>query len=104
MARSAADATRFTQTTPHAYSRGAASGTTINIANASVPPPNETPQQKVTRLREAARKARLGQESASDRWITSGRRFADRAHKVTVTGLVGLSGTSPHLKQLLPGL
>merc|ERR1711939_314811 len=51
--------------------------------------PNETPQEKVARLRAAAR---LAKEQASssplERAIESGRRWADRAHRFTAYGLI----------------
>ncbi|KAL9087111.1 MAG: hypothetical protein Q9159_003806 [Coniocarpon cinnabarinum] len=95
ISRSAADATRFTATGPSAQSYSNASpsttrSSTINIPT-SPPPPNETPQQKVERLREAARRAKAGQISTFDRFLQYGRAAADRAHRVTVVGLVSLS-------------
>lgn len=90
MPRSAADATRFTATGPVVNS----SATTIDVMLAAGPaPPNETPQQKVARLREAARRVKAGTETTSDRLLRHGRKWADGAHRVTVMGLIGLSGT-----------
>jgi hypothetical protein len=54
----------------------------------------ETPKQKVERLRAQARAARMAQQSSGvDRWIESGRRFANRAHKGMVYSLIVASGT-----------
>ena len=91
MPRTPADATRFTATGPHVHSKSAASST---IDLAGPPPPNETPAQKVVRLREAARRAKLGQETTWDKVVSRGKVWADRAHKVTATGLIVLSGKS----------
>lgn len=88
MPRTPADATRFTATGPHAHSKPTA--TTINLGAA--PPPNETPAQKVARLREAARRAKMEQETTWDRVVSRGRVWADRAHKITATSLIALSG------------
>lgn len=106
MPRSATDATRFTATGPYAQSYSNATtagaspfqssskstglGTTVPFPS-SPPPPNETPQQKVARLREAARLAKASQESTFDRWLYRGRAVADKAHRVTVLGLITLS-------------
>ena len=101
MPRSATEATRFTSTGPHAQAYSSASptstsssvpprGTTVDYPT-SAPPPNETPQQKVARLREAARLAKASSEPPLERWIASGRSVADRLHKGTVIGLISLS-------------
>ena len=57
-------------------------------------PTDETPQQKIARLRAAAAQARSGQESGFDKVVIAGRRWADRAHRVTTWSLIGLTGTS----------
>jgi len=88
MPRTPADATRFTATGPHAHSKTTA--TTIDLGAA--PPPNETPAQKVARLREASRRAKVSQESTWDRVVSRGRIWADRAHKITATALIATSG------------
>lgn len=89
--RSAVDATRFTPTGPYAHSKAPSfRGSTIPL---TTPPANETPQQKVARLRRAANDAKLAQESGWDRVIVRGRVWADRAHRVTALSLVGLTGT-----------
>ncbi|KAI9704513.1 MAG: hypothetical protein M1820_005587 [Bogoriella megaspora] len=81
MPRSTADATRFTATGPYATSKSS----TVSLGNA---PRDETPQEKVARLREAARRARIGQEPKFDRYWAIGRTWADRAHKATIYTLV----------------
>ncbi|KAI5815162.1 hypothetical protein BZA77DRAFT_316588 [Pyronema omphalodes] len=72
MPRSVADATRFTPTGPVA-------GTA------------ETPQQRVARLREAAKKAKAEKMAGSfmDQLVDKGRLWADRAHRITAIGLIG---------------
>ncbi|KAH0536196.1 hypothetical protein FGG08_006904 [Glutinoglossum americanum] len=93
MPRSAADATRFTATAPHAHSKSSR----IPSASPTMPsPPNrqETPQQKVARLRAAALKAKEGNISAFDKVVVRGRVWADRAHRFVTLSLVGLTGLS----------
>ena len=118
MSRSVADATRFTATSPHAYSkptplRSAASASSKTTPPHRFPNPNaprkpptgtqptqphvETPAEKVARLR-AARLAQLeAQYTTWDRIVLRGRVWADRAHRVTVYTLVGFTGTFPPL-------
>lgn len=113
MSRSAADATRFTATSPHAYSKTAPpqSKTTPShrfpnpnaprkppTATQSTPPQTETPTEKVARLR-AARLAQIeAQTTTWDRIVLRGRVWADRAHRVTIYTILGFSGnTSPFL-------
>ncbi|OCK83355.1 hypothetical protein K432DRAFT_322477, partial [Lepidopterella palustris CBS 459.81] len=86
MARSASDATRFTATGPYAHSKPGTRASTFAFADP--PPPNETPQQKVARLREAARRAKLGQISTFDKVVTRGRVWADAAHRFTAITLI----------------
>lgn len=109
MSRSAADATRFTATGPYASSKpnGAPyelpnfmqSKDNAKPAKPSAPQTGpdgqpETPKQKVERLRAQARAARMAQQSSGvDRWIESGRKFANRAHKGMVYSLIVASGT-----------
>ncbi|CRL26067.1 unnamed protein product [Penicillium camemberti] len=105
MSRSAADATRFTATGPYANSKtgGAYQAPDFgkkNTSTKSSPPqlgPNgqpETPKEKVERLRAQARAARKSQAAGSgaDRWIESGRKFANKAHKGMVYSLIAASG------------
>ncbi|KAA8895351.1 hypothetical protein FN846DRAFT_970098 [Sphaerosporella brunnea] len=77
MPRTVADATRFTPTGPYAFTAGDGGGA-------------ETPQQRVARLRDAARKARAEKAAGSllDRVLERGRVWADRAHRVTAVGLM----------------
>ncbi|KIV99792.1 uncharacterized protein PV09_08597 [Verruconis gallopava] len=82
------DPTLFTQTGPTATSKAPYKGTRIPIEPA---PPNETPSQKVARLRAAAQRAKLAQGSTWDRVVHRGRIWADRAHRITATGLIGFS-------------
>ena len=100
MPRSPSDATRFTATGPYA-----ASGTSFgsNVSNSPTAPSgsqiafgspaseNETPQQKIARLRAAAAAAKRGHESQFDKVVRVGRFWADRAHRVTAIGLIGLT-------------
>lgn len=84
--RSVADATRFTATGPHAFTR---------TPPAPAPGPAaapETPQQRVARLRGAAKQAKLAQVSTFDRIVDRGRIWADRAHRVVAIGLIGATG------------
>lgn len=80
--RSVADATRFTATGPHAFTR----------APPTVGTNSETPQQRVARLRGAAKQAKLDKISTFDRIVDRGRIWADRAHKVVAIGLIGATG------------
>jgi len=104
MPRSPTDATRFTSTGPYVstkpsstgfpFNSGAApaiSGTQIDFGAA---PPNESPQQKIARLRAAAAAAKRGRESGFDKTVRIGRVWADRAHRVTAIGLIGLTVVS----------
>ncbi|OBT76273.1 hypothetical protein VF21_03334 [Pseudogymnoascus sp. 05NY08] len=98
MARSPTDATRFTSTTPHATkpfyptsSNPGPSTLPAHEAGAAAAPAGETPQQKVRRLREAANRAREGRLTGFDRAVMRGRVWADRAHRVTTLGLIGIT-------------
>ncbi|KAL4751883.1 hypothetical protein BDW72DRAFT_202776 [Aspergillus terricola var. indicus] len=102
MSRSAADATRFTATGPYASSKP--SGTPYKLpgflANESKSQSNgsggnrqETPKEKVERLRAQARAARLAQSTSRvDTMVEFGRRFANKAHKTMVYTLITASG------------
>ncbi|KAL1301889.1 hypothetical protein AAFC00_006069 [Neodothiora populina] len=97
MVRSASDATRFTATTPTAYNKAPTStashsSTIQNLGHGATP--GETPQQKILRLRAAAAAARSGRETNFDRVVRTGRRWADRAHRVTAYSLIGLTVVS----------
>ncbi|KAF1814711.1 hypothetical protein P152DRAFT_430608 [Eremomyces bilateralis CBS 781.70] len=89
MPRSVTDATRFTPTTPFAESKTTLRNTTIDFGGPA--PPNESPKEKVVRLREAARRAKLAKESTFDRVVTRGRVVADFAHRATTWSLIGLT-------------
>lgn len=107
MPRSPNDATRFTATGPHmskpsasgAFAANsppnaagaASSGTQINFGQA---PANETAQEKIARLRAAAAAAKRGKESNFDVAVRVGRVWADRAHRFTAWGLIGLTVVS----------
>ncbi|KAG8626257.1 hypothetical protein KVT40_005202 [Elsinoe batatas] len=89
MPRSASDATRFTATGPYATSKPSSVASSISIGPSA--PQNETPQQKIARLRAAAAAAKRGQESSFDKLVRVGRVWADRAHRTTAWGLIGLT-------------
>ncbi|KAL8766237.1 MAG: hypothetical protein Q9209_006925 [Squamulea sp. 1 TL-2023] len=121
MSRTVADATRFTATSPHAYSKPAsilrtAAKTFSPSASPSSPsyypsqrPPNaytpnppsprnqpppqqpETPQQKVARIRALRAAQKLNSLSLWDRIVIRGRTYADRMHRMTVYSLMGLT-------------
>ncbi|MCJ1367951.1 hypothetical protein MMC16_007087 [Acarospora aff. strigata] len=108
MSRSAADATRFTATSPHAYSKPPSSAFTptspsrvpgssrpplpSQLNRSSTPIGEETPQQKVARLRQAARAAKEAQVPQFEKVIARGRVWADRAHRFTALSLIGATG------------
>ncbi|OJD23899.1 hypothetical protein ACJ73_04747 [Blastomyces percursus] len=109
MSRSAADATRFTATGPYASSKpsvansgtsrpmGAGSGSSATTGSGSGGK-QETPKQKVERLRAQARAARYAKAfTPMDRVMSKGRVWADRAHKVTVYTLITASGLAAAL-------
>ena len=85
-ARSPADATRFTSTGPHAQQ--------FTAFSSSAPPPanGETPQQRIARIRESARKSKLDKITIMDKLYVHGRVWADRAHRAVALGLIGATG------------
>lgn len=104
MPRSPNDATRFTATQPYMASKpseaaaAASNPSTVSPAASSrsqidfgTAPPNESAQQKIARLRAAASSARRGKETGFDKAVRVGRVWADRAHRVTAIGLIGLT-------------
>ncbi|KEQ80540.1 hypothetical protein M438DRAFT_281600 [Aureobasidium pullulans EXF-150] len=91
MARSASDATRFTATTPYASAKPQGQFTPSPVQMGHAAPSGETPQQKIARLRAAASRARTGKESTFDSVVRVGRRWADRAHRLTAYSLIGLT-------------
>ena len=122
MPRSVVDATRFTATAPHMYSkpssfRSPASNTFSPSSNPGsrslprgpssspsqrIPPYNspakpETPAEKVARLRAAHVAQRNAQISQWDKIVVRGRIVADAAHRYTALGLIGLTGM-PNLR------
>lgn len=114
--------TRFTSTSPHANSKPPPSTFASSSPSSSTPPfasrqpaapspspkplptqttqskyppgpPNETPREKVARLRAAYRLAKSRAAlSPLDRAILTGRRVADTAHRIVAYGLIGFSG------------
>ena len=61
----------------------------------SPPSASETPSEKVARLRAELRAQRQGEQlSFADRAVAGGRKWADRAHRATTYGLLGLTGIS----------
>lgn len=114
MSRTATDGTRFTQTSPHAYSnpipnRSSPSNSSTPRSrpqpqrprnrNNNAPPagPIETPAQKVARLRAARMAAREAELTRWDRIVLRGRVWADRAHKITALSLIAFTGMSSSL-------
>ncbi|KAI5284442.1 hypothetical protein KEM54_001328 [Ascosphaera aggregata] len=104
MSRSAADATRFTATGPYASAKIQGSTVSASSTSGTSPSgessrPNETPKQKVERLRAQARAARMAKNfNPIDRVIGGGRVWADRLHRVTVFTLIAASGIVSTLK------
>ncbi|QKX62434.1 uncharacterized protein TRUGW13939_09595 [Talaromyces rugulosus] len=114
MSRSAADATRFTATGPYVGPKAPYKLPDLNKSKQKPPRPSnntnepqdpkqqgqqgqqggqETPRQKVERLRAQARAARLSQKSSLvDRIIERGGRAANGAHKVIIYTLIAASG------------
>ena len=93
MVRSATDSTRFTPTGVWAHTKPGASVRASTLEFAEPAPKNETPQQKVKRLREAANRAKLAQITKWDWAYFYGRMAADMAHKGTVYGIIFATGT-----------
>ncbi|KAL2003117.1 hypothetical protein VTN02DRAFT_4978 [Thermoascus thermophilus] len=104
MSRSATDATRFTATGPYASSKPASPsatpyklpGSLANSKQSSSPAPGgrqETPKEKVERLRREARAARIAQSTSKvDQIIEGGRKIANKAHKAMIYTLIAASG------------
>ncbi|KAL6706567.1 hypothetical protein ACN47E_005323 [Coniothyrium glycines] len=90
MSRSPKDSTRFTATGVWAHTRPGGRATTLQFADPA--PKNETPQQKVKRLREAANRAKMAQITRWDYMYLYGRMAADAAHRFTVYGLIFATG------------
>jgi hypothetical protein len=95
MSKSPKDSTRFTATGVWAHTRPGGRATTLQFADPA--PKNETPQQKVKRLREAANRAKMAQVTRWDYAYLYGRMAADAAHRFTVYGLIFATGMlRPH--------
>lgn len=122
MSRTVADATRFTATSPHAYSKPASILRTAantfspsaspshpsrkpapnaHAPNSPPPPPpsssqqqqqRETPHQKVARIRALRAAQKLNSLTLWEKTVIRGRRYADSAHRITVYGLMGATG------------
>ncbi|KAF2473506.1 uncharacterized protein BDR25DRAFT_257999 [Lindgomyces ingoldianus] len=88
--KSAKDATRFTSTGVWAHTKPGGRSTTLQFADPA--PKNETPQQKVKRLREAANRAKMAQVTKWDMAYFYGRMAADAAHRFTVYGIIFATG------------
>jgi hypothetical protein len=93
MVRSTTDSTRFTATGVWAHTKPGKSVRSTTLDFADPAPPNETPHQKVKRLREAANRAKLAQITKWDWAYLYGRMAADMAHKGTVYGIIFATGT-----------
>lgn len=134
MSRSAIDATRFTATSPHAYSKpfairssSASASSATSSSSHPLPPsflsplskknalpsqkasPNpstqkspETPAQKVARLRAERFAAKYAEAPLWDRIVIRGRYVADKAHRITVYSLMGLTGKSSFRLHFVP--
>ncbi|KAF2024759.1 hypothetical protein EK21DRAFT_77983 [Setomelanomma holmii] len=90
MSKSPKESTRFTATGVWAHTRPGGRATTLQFADPA--PKNETPQQKVKRLREAANRAKMAQVTRWDYMYLYGRMAADAAHRFTVYGLIFATG------------
>lgn len=91
MVKSTKDSTRFTATGVWAHTKPGGRNTTLQFADPA--PKNETPQQKVKRLREAANRAKMAQVTKWDVAYFYGRMGADMLHRATVYGIVFATGT-----------
>ncbi|KAJ4349839.1 uncharacterized protein N0V89_008458 [Didymosphaeria variabile] len=90
MSKSPRDSTRFTATGVWAHTKPGGRATTLQFADPA--PKNETPQQKVKRLREAANRAKMAQVTKWDYAYLYGRMAADAAHRFTVYGIIFATG------------
>ncbi|KAF2872121.1 hypothetical protein BDV95DRAFT_628542 [Massariosphaeria phaeospora] len=84
------DSTRFTATGVWAHTKPGGRSTTLQFAEPA--PKNETPQQKVKRLREAANRAKMAQITRWDYAYLYGRIAADAAHRTFVYGIIFSTG------------
>lgn len=90
MSKSPRDSTRFTATGVWAHTKPGGRSTTLQFADPA--PKNETPQQKVKRLREAANRAKLAQVTKWDYAYMYGRMAADATHRFAVYGIIFATG------------
>lgn len=90
MSKSAKDSTRFTATGVWAHTKP---GRSLPL-NAGPAPKNETPHQKVKRLREAANRAKMAQVTRWDVAYFYGRAATDFLHRATVYGIIFATGTT----------
>ncbi|KAF2645049.1 hypothetical protein P280DRAFT_444359 [Massarina eburnea CBS 473.64] len=90
MSKTPKDSTRFTATGIWAHTKPGGRATTLQFAEPA--PRNETPQQKVKRLKEAANRAKMAQVTRWDYMYLYGRMAADAAHRATVYGIVFATG------------
>jgi hypothetical protein len=91
MSKNVRDSTRFTATGVWAHTKPGGRATTLQFADPA--PKNETPQQKVKRLREAANRAKMAQVTRWDYMYLYGRMAADAAHRAAVYGIIFTTGT-----------
>ncbi|KAF3926836.1 hypothetical protein ABW20_dc0102242 [Dactylellina cionopaga] len=90
-ARSVADGARFVQ---NVKNRADATRFAQNVRSPPVAGNGETAQQRVARLREAARRERLNQVTTFDKVVHHGRRWADNLHRATVFTIMGFSAVT----------
>ncbi|KAF2687303.1 hypothetical protein K458DRAFT_386133 [Lentithecium fluviatile CBS 122367] len=90
MSKTPKDSTRFTATGVWAHTKPGGRATTLQFADPA--PKNETPQQKVKRLREAANRAKMAQVTKWDYMYLYGRMAADAAHRAAVYGIIFTTG------------
>lgn len=89
MSKYTKDSTRFTATGVWAHTKP---GRATTLPTAEPAPKNETPAQKVKRLREAANRAKMAQVTRWDYAYLYGRMAADAAHRLTVYGIIFATG------------
>jgi hypothetical protein len=84
--------THFTATGPHASTQPPPRITTIDVPAGAA---NETPRQKVARLREAARVARVRDLPWHDKLVETTRVWADVTHRWFIVFIMMISGGHP---------
>ncbi|KAK6539945.1 hypothetical protein TWF694_008779 [Orbilia ellipsospora] len=90
-ARSVADGARFVQ---NVKNRADATRFAQNVRSPPANSVGESPQQRVARLREAARRERMNQVTTFDKIVHHGRRWADNVHRATVFTIMGFSAVT----------